>query len=91
MVAERISKIPDFPEDLRLKLLHIILSHHGEYEWGSPKQPVFVEALLLHFVDNLDSKVEMMMAELKKNRGKEREWSDYNPYLEREIYIREED
>lgn len=68
----------------------MIVSHHGEFEWGSPKLPMFPEALILHFIDNLDSKIEMMMDELKKNRGKEKEWSDYHPYLEREIYLREE-
>lgn len=90
LIAEKIGKIPQFPESLRLKLLHMILSHHGEFEWGSPKQPVFLEALILHFIDNLDSKAEMMIDELRKNRGKQREWSDYHPYLEREIYLREE-
>jgi 3'-5' exoribonuclease len=89
MVAEKINMMPQFPDDLRLKLLHMIVSHHGEFEWGSPKLPVFPEALVLHFFDNLDSKIEMMMNELKKNRGSEREWSDYHPYLEREIYLRE--
>ena len=90
MIVEKIDKISQFPEDLRLKLLHMILSHHGEFEWGSPKQPLFLEALILHFVDNLDSKAEMIIDELRKNRGKEREWSDYHPYLERELYLREE-
>lgn len=88
LIAEKISKIPQFPEELRNKLLHMILSHHGEIEWGSPKQPMFIEALILHFSDNLDSKLEMMFDELKKNKGKEKEWSDYHPYLEREIYLR---
>jgi len=91
LVAERIKQIPDFPGSLRLRLLHMILSHHGEYEWGSPKQPNFLEALVLHFIDNLDSKAEIMMSERKKNKGMEKEWSDYHPYLEREIYLREED
>ncbi len=90
MIVEKIDRIPQFPEDLRLKLLHMILSHHGEFEWGSPKQPLFLEALILHFIDNLDSKAEMMIDELRKNKGKEKEWSDYHPYLEREIYLREE-
>lgn len=90
MVAERIARIPGFPEDLKLKLLHMILSHHGETEWGSPKQPLFPEALILHFVDNLDAKVEMMKQAFEKHRGKNRQWSDYHPYLEREIYLGEE-
>lgn len=90
MIVEKIDKIAQFPEDLRLKLLHMILSHHGEVEWGSPKRPLFLEALILHFADNLDSKAEMIIDELRRNRGKEKEWSDYHPYLEREIYLREE-
>lgn len=90
MVADSIKQIPDFPESLKIKLLHMILSHHGEYEWGSPKQPSFLEALVLHFLDNLDSKIEMMLSARKKNRGVEKDWSDYHPFLEREIYLREE-
>ncbi len=90
MVTTEIDKIPQFPEDLKIKLLHMIVSHHGEFEWGSPKLPAFPEALILHFIDNLDSKIDMMMNELKKNRGTEKEWSDYHPFLEREIYLREE-
>ena len=89
MVAEKIDKIPNFPEDLKLRLLHMILSHHGEFVWGSPKLPMFPEALILHFIDNLDSKIEMMIDEFKKNRGSQKEWSDYHPFLEREIYLRE--
>lgn len=89
LVKEKIDKIPQFPEDLKLKLLHMVLSHHGEFEWGSPKLPMFPEALVLHFIDNLDSKIEMMNDEMKKNRGREKEWSDYHPYLEREIYLKE--
>jgi 3'-5' exoribonuclease len=90
LVAERIKQIADFPRPLRFMLLHMILSHHGEYEWGSPRRPNFLEALVLHFIDNLDSKVEIMMSEKKKNKGMEKEWSDYHPYLEREIYLRED-
>jgi 3'-5' exoribonuclease len=90
MIAKKIEEIGDFPEELKLKLLHMILSHHGEFEWGSPRQPVFLEALVLHFIDNLDAKVEMMLDELKKNKGKDKEWSSFHPYLEREIYLKEE-
>ncbi|MGB3342104.1 MAG: HD domain-containing protein [bacterium] len=90
LIADKTKQIPDFPESLRLRLLHMILSHHGEYEWGSPKQPSFLEALILHFLDNLDSKVEIMTSAKKKNKGMEKDWSDYHPFLEREIYLREE-
>jgi 3'-5' exoribonuclease len=91
MVKEKIDKIPHFPEDLKLKVLHMILSHHGELEYGSPKLPSFPEAIILHFIDNLDSKVEMMNDAIRRNRGIEKEWSDYHPFLEREIYLKEEE
>lgn len=90
LVADKIKQIPDFPESLKFRLLHMILSHHGEYEWGSPKQPSFLEALILHFLDNLDSKVEIMVSARTLNKGLEKEWSDYHPYLEREIYLQDE-
>lgn len=90
LVAERIKQIADFPGVLRFMLLHMILSHHGEYEFGSPRRPKFLEALVLHFIDNLDSKVDIMMSERKKSKGMEKEWSDYLPYLERQIYLRED-
>jgi 3'-5' exoribonuclease len=91
MVARMIKNIPAFPDILRCKVLHMILSHHGEFEWGAPRLPVFIEALILHFADNLDSKVAMMTESLKKYKGHDREWSDYHPYLERELYVREDD
>ncbi len=90
MVAERLRHIPGFPWDLRLKILHMILSHHGEKEWGSPKQPLFPEALVLHYADNLDSKIEMMRQIYSRHRGQNKQWSDYHPFLEREIYLGEE-
>jgi 3'-5' exoribonuclease len=58
MVEEKISKIAGFPEDLRLKLSHIILSHHGKMEWGSPKEPQFPEALAVHLADQMDAQLD---------------------------------
>jgi 3'-5' exoribonuclease len=87
MVAARIEKIGEFPADLRLKILHMILSHHGEVEWGSPKLPLFPEALVLHFADNLDAKMEMMKQVVDKHRGGDKQWSNYHPFLEREIFL----
>ncbi len=54
-VDKKIAEIPGFPEELRLKLLHMIASHHGKAEWGSPQPPVFLEACLLHHLDLIDS------------------------------------
>lgn len=57
LVEKEIDKIPGFPEDLKNLILHIILSHHGEHEWGSPKRPMCLEAVIMHHIDNLDAKI----------------------------------
>ena len=60
MVRQAVQKIRGFPEDLREKVEHMILSHQGRYEWHSPKLPAFPEALLVHMIDNLDAKMNIM-------------------------------
>ncbi|MDP2921920.1 MAG: HD domain-containing protein [Candidatus Omnitrophota bacterium] len=57
IVSSAIDSIKGFPEDLKNLVLHIILSHHGEHEWGSPKRPMCFEAIILHHIDNLDAKI----------------------------------
>lgn len=59
--------IEDFPPDLQLKVEHMILSHQGKYEWQSPKRPKFKEALLLHHIDELDARMNMMGEVLDKD------------------------
>ncbi len=60
MVEKWIRRIPDFPERLALDILHILLSHHGQLEYGSPKTPATAEALVIHFADDLDAKLDMV-------------------------------
>jgi 3'-5' exoribonuclease len=57
LVAKKIQTIPDFPEDLELKIKHIILSHHGRKEWGAPIEPAFPEARVVHALDLLDARL----------------------------------
>ncbi len=92
---EKLQRLPDFPPKLRVLVEHMILSHHGELEFGSPKLPQFPEALLLHHLDNLDSKMECMRALAAKDRLVEGCWTGYNASLERSIlkkakYLEEE-
>src|SRR5205085_5536920 len=61
-------QIPDFPPRLRTLVEHMIISHHGELEFGSPRVPAFPEALLLHHLDNLDSKMEAMRVAVSRDR-----------------------
>jgi 3'-5' exoribonuclease len=79
-------KLPEgFPPKMRNLLEHMILSHHGQLEFGSPKLPVFPEALLLHHLDNLDSKMETMRASLERDKATPGDWTGYNAALERSI------
>lgn len=83
MVEEKIAALPDFPPRLRDLLLHLIASHHGQLEYGSPKVPLFPEAMLLHLLDTLDSKMECMRAMIDRDQLVEGVWTGYNSALER--------
>jgi 3'-5' exoribonuclease len=85
MLHEKLARLPEFPPKLRVLVEHMILSHHGELEFGSPKVPQFAEALLLHHLDNLDSKMECVRALVAKDRLVDGHWTGYNPSLDRSI------
>src|SRR5947209_8455305 len=70
-----------FPAELKTLLEHLIISHHGHYEFGSPKLPMFPEALLLHYLDDLDSKMKAMRAHFEREPLDE--WTSYNASLGR--------
>ncbi len=76
MVGEKINKIPDFPALLASELKHCILSHHGEYEFGSPKKPAIMEAVALSFADNTDAKLQTF-TEMLENSA-ETGWMGFN-------------
>jgi 3'-5' exoribonuclease len=86
MVNRKIDRIPEFPRELKILLQHLIISHHGEYEFGSPKLPMFPEALLLHSLDNLDSKLEAMRGILKNDRNIEGDWTGHNLMFGRPLF-----
>lgn len=83
LVGRNIDRLPDFPPKLRTLVEHMIISHHGELEFGSPKVPLFPEALLLHHLDNLDSKMNAMRAALKRDVLSEGEFTVWIPSMER--------
>ena len=86
-LEERLRKFPDFPPSRRDQLLHNILSHHGELEWGSPKRPKTLEAMILHHVENLDGKVNQFQAFGREHRDPERPgWTTYIRVLDRYLY-----
>ncbi len=83
MLYEKLRAFPDFPVELRNLLEHMILSHHGLLEYGSPKVPIFPEALLLHYIDDMDSKMECMRALIEKDPQSEGFFTTYSSSLER--------
>ena len=85
MVGDKLRALPDFPPHLRVLVEHMILSHHGRMEFGSPKLPHFPEALLLHYLDDLDSKMECMRALTESDRQVEGCFTNYSPTLERSV------
>jgi 3'-5' exoribonuclease len=85
MLQAKIAQIPDFPDDLKTLLEHLIISHHGEYEFGSPKLPMFPEALMLHYLDDLDSKMESMRAHFEREAENDSSWTSYNASLGRTL------
>jgi 3'-5' exoribonuclease len=85
LLHDKLQRFPDFPAKLRVLVEHLIVSHHGELEFGSPKVPLFPEALLLHHLDNLDSKMECMRSLVANDRHVDGCWTGYNTSLERSL------
>lgn len=75
-----------FPERLRWALQHIVLSHHGQYEFGSPKLPAIPEAIAVHYLDNLDAKINMFLTAVENDRDPENHWTGYQRALETRIF-----
>ncbi len=85
MVQEKVHQIPDFPAPLKDELEHIIISHHGKLEFGSPKEPMFAEALVVNFLDEMDSKLEAVRAQYAADHDRPGNWTNRNPALKREL------
>lgn len=84
MLSERIGKMAGFPKKLENELLHCILAHHGELEYGSPKKPALIEALALNLADNTDAKMETM-TEIMRAAGDNMGWLGYNRFMESNV------
>jgi 3'-5' exoribonuclease len=85
MFKEKVSTIPKFPGDLSILLLHLIASHHGNLEYGSPVKPSTPEALALHMMEAADARINHMYRHLNSS-DPDRDWSSYDKILETQIY-----
>jgi 3'-5' exoribonuclease len=91
MLNEKASKVPDltgepFPPELLLRLKHMIVSHHGTYEFGSPKLPMTPEAIALHYLDNLDAKVHSFTRDIREDRNSTSAWTPFNQSTQRRLF-----
>lgn len=85
IVTEHTRRLRGFPEDKLQHLLHCIASHHGELEWGSPKRPKTIEALIIHHVDNLDAKTKGFLEIVEGSR--DAEWTDLRNLFRRPLHV----
>ena len=85
MVQRKIHQIPDFPASLKDELEHIVISHHGKLEFGSPKEPMFAEAMVVSFLDEMDSKMEAVRAQYATDKDRPGDCTARNPALRREL------
>jgi len=86
MVDAALAEMEDFPEELALRLRHMIVSHHGRYEWGSPRRPKTLEAAALHYVENLSAQVNRFHRIIATRRDRTRAWTEYDTLLRRFLY-----
>ena len=85
MVDKAIGQIAEFPDELALKIKHILLSHQGQYENQSPKKPVFPEALLVHYLDELDARMDMMKTAIGQELD-DGDWTSVKNYFRVPLY-----
>jgi 3'-5' exoribonuclease len=91
MLNEKVARVPDltgeaFPTELLLRLKHMILSHHGTYEFGSPRLPMTPEAIALHHLDNFDAKVHNFTRDIRDDRNQTSAWTPYNQAMQRRLF-----
>jgi 3'-5' exoribonuclease len=90
MLDDKVKQVPvltgePFPRELHLRLAHLILSHHGTHEFGSPRLPMTPEAIALHHIDNLDAKVHTFVRDIEEDRGASA-WTPFNTALQRRLF-----
>jgi 3'-5' exoribonuclease len=85
LIEKKIIQIDKFPEKAKMLLKHLIVSHHGSRELGSPQPPMTLEAVMLHYLDELDSKINGIREFMESNET-DGEWTSYHKLLERYFY-----
>ena len=86
IINDKIRQLEGFPEQLAVQLKHLLLSHHGQYEYGSPKRPKTMEAVILSFIDDLDSKINGVRTHIEREPDSESSWTQYHRMYDRYFY-----
>jgi 3'-5' exoribonuclease len=86
LVEERIRQVEGFPRELGILLKHMLLSHHGQYEFGSPKRPKTIEATILNYLDDMDSKINGIRAHIAKENASTSRWTAYHRLYDRYFF-----
>jgi 3'-5' exoribonuclease len=86
MVEEKVRQLPDFPRSLATLVKHLLLSHHGQYEFGSPKRPKTLEAVILNFLDDLDSKINGVRTHIERDPDNGSAWTSYHRLYDRYFF-----
>jgi 3'-5' exoribonuclease len=91
MLSEKAAKVPDltgepFPTELLLRLKHMILSHHGTHEFGSPRLPMTPEAIAVNCLDNFDAKVHSFTRDINDDRNGSSAWTPYSHAMQRRLF-----
>jgi len=86
MVEEKVRQLPDFPRSLATLVKHLLLSHHGQYEFGSPKRPKTLEAVVLNFLDDLDSKINGVRTHIERDPDNGSAWTGYHRLYDRYFF-----
>ncbi|MFW6108091.1 MAG: HD domain-containing protein, partial [bacterium] len=86
MLEQRAAEIDELSPQETETLAHLILSHHGAYEYQSPKLPMTAEALTVHFLDNLDAKLNAFRSAMLRDRDPESRWTEWNRVFERKLF-----
>ncbi len=86
MIEDHVRAIPGFPAELSMMIKHLLLSHHGQYDFGSPKRPQFLEAVILNFIDDLDSKINAVQLHVDKEPLSQG-WTSYHRLFDRYFFM----
>jgi 3'-5' exoribonuclease len=87
LISHAIDTIDGFPRERALEVLHLVISHHGKLEWGSPRRPKTIEAVALHYLDNLDAQVNRFKLLIEEARANDQPWTAYDRMLRRSLYV----